>query len=79
MTMQRTNQQSMAFNIRHTTSLFPLLSRHPFINGMGRISISGGCMSYYMPYLRGSNYKDIARDWNRVGMDIKKALENFSR
>lgn len=63
--------------VRRTTSLSPLLSRHPIIKGLGSIRISAGDFSSYLPYLRRNNYEDIAQDWKSVGMDIKKALNSF--
>ena len=65
--------------VRRTTSLSPLLNRHPILKGIGTIRISAGDFSPYLPYLRGSNCEDIAKDWNSVGRDIQKALNSFPK
>lgn len=73
------NPRQITLRIRRTTTLSPLLSRHPFVKGMGSIGISMDNMSSYVPYLRGTDYQDIARDWRIIGMDLKKAMNCFSK
>lgn len=70
---------NVAVRLRHTTSLNPLISRHPIIKGFASISIPPRCLSNYLSYLKGNDYMDIAKDWENIGMDVRRAMSGFHK